>query len=149
MTVVGGAARVRVEHEEPGARERVDGGEEGVAIIATWNGRAIGSTDPGSAAEDIPEGPSVFDLVIELAKAVPVGALLGRLENPSGESSAVMVANAAVGNSRLSQAGLLEVASIVCSDPVAHGIVINAAKTRQPKNRRRLTLTAAAENAKT
>lgn len=124
-------------------------GDEGVAIIATWNGRAIGSTDPGTAAEDIPEGPSVFDLVIEVAKAVPVGALLGRAEGTPRESASVMLANAAVKDTRMAQGALLEVASVVCADPVAHGIVLDAAKTRRPKVRRRLTMTAVAEEADT
>jgi hypothetical protein len=115
-------------------------GDEGVAIIATWDGRAIGSTDPGTAAEEIPEGPSVFDLVIELAKMVPIGTLLGRVEKEERDASSVMVASAAIGEKRLSQRALLEIASFVRTDAVAHGMVLNAAKTRQPKTRRRLTL---------
>lgn len=115
-------------------------GDEGVAIIATWDGRAIGSTDPGTAAEEIPEGPSVFDLVIELAKMIPIGTLLGRVEKEERDGSSVMVAGAAIGDKRLSQRALLEIASFVRTDAVAHGMVLNAAKTRRPKTRRRLTL---------
>lgn len=120
-------------------------GDEGIAIIATWDGRAIGSTDPGMAAEEIPEGPSVFDLVIELAKMVPIGALIGRVEKEERDSSSAMVASAAIGDKRLSQQALLEIASLVRSDVVSHGRVLNAAKTRRPKTRRRLTLSSRAQ----
>lgn len=118
-------------------------GDEGIAIIGTWNNRAIGSTDPATAAEDIPDGPSAFDLVIELAKQIPISTLLGQVQNNENSASNTALASAITKDKRFSQGALLEVASIMRNDSTSLQMILESAKNRPQKKRRRITLNSA------
>jgi len=116
-------------------------GDEGLAVLATLDGDVIGSNDPATAAVEIPSGPDVFDLIIDLLKMVPFGSLLSSVGGGQ-TSSAKMLAKAAAGRRRLSQRGLLEVASVVREDAEALEIVLDAARSRLPTLPGLITVTA-------